>query len=364
MSSQADVAVVELGGENVSDVYSTPRETEYPKRLPVYTGAFFDSKVTNWCWSTQPVKLQDYDKKKTISELPPNIYSAIIVSSSVEFSDDWWVNRALEAEIFLCAMANVCIQFIGIYFAYKLYSNALAENDNHSCGHFQTNRNLRWMSVGLWAFTVLIEFYETYSMQLWISYAFGDSAAGWFSSCLQKVDPFFMYFCCGFRPSYWLIPPRMREAFLVKADGEYVTDTEGNMAEIFKSLRGASIAQQIFIKVIVLAVKYFVAIVLLLVGTGWLVSTTEDEDLLLNCIALEFILQLSTNIYDFFLSAELKRFVEEDAPKFAIEYEEGPTNFHRATGILKKAVILGVFWFGSNQLFCRDSANFRLNIFD
>jgi hypothetical protein len=359
MSSPVDVSVVELGDANVSDVWNTPRETQAKKRFSVSTGVA--PSQTNWCWSTQPVKLEDYDRKKTLSELPPNIYSAIIVSSSVEFSDDYWVNRALEAEIFLCAMANVMIQFIGIFFAYKLYSNALAENDNHSCGHFQTNRNLRWMSVGLWAFTVLIEFYETYSMQLWISYALGDSTAGWFGRCLEKVDPYFEN-CCGFKPSYWFVPPKMRDAHLVNADGEYVV--EGNMVEIYKSLRGASVAQQIFIKVVVLAVKYFVALVLLLVGTGWLVSTTEDEDLLLNCIALEFILQLSTNIYDFFLSAELKRFVEEDAPKFQIEYEEGPTNFHRATGIIKKGVVLAVFWFGSNQLFCRDSANFRLNFFD
>lgn len=364
MSSATDnEQAVELGGDIMSDSQvdgKLTKDSQGKKRFSVSTDVI--PSHSKWCWSTDPVQLKAYRLKKTISELPPNIYSAIIVSSSVEFGDDYWVNRALEVEIFICACANVLIQFIGIFFAYKLYSNALAENDNHSCGKFQTNRNLRWMAVGLWAFTLLIDFYETYSMQLWITYALGDSAAGWFAPCLEKVfDPCFER-CCGFKPSYWFIPPKMRKAHLINADGEYVT--EGTMLEIYKSLRGASIAQQLFIKVIVLAVKYFVAIVLLLVGTGWLVSTTEDEDLLLNCIALEFILQLSTNIYDFFLSAELKKFVEEDAPKFEIEYEEGPTKFHRATGIIKKGIVLGVFWVGSNQLFCRNSADFRLNIFD
>ena len=68
----------------------------------------------------------------------------------------------------------------------------------------------------------------------------------------------------------------------------------------------------------------FVAFVLAVVGTGWLVQSEQNEDLLLNCIALEFILQLSGNVYDFFLSSEIKRFVEEDSPKFEIHYEEGP----------------------------------------
>lgn len=302
-------------------------------------------------------RLEGYEHKTTLSELPPNIYSAIIVSSSIEFGDNKTVNRLLDAEIFFLAMANVCVQFIAIFFTYKLYADALHENNDHSCGQFQANRNLRWMAVAIWSFSLLNDIYETYSMQLWISYALGDSAAAWFRTFLET----YVDCCCCFQASYWLVPPQMREAKIVDSNGDPVL--KGNMCEIYKSLRGASMVQQLFIKVVVLGVKYFVAFVLAVVGTGWLVQSGSNEDLLLNCIALEFILQLSGNCYTFFLSSELKRFVEEDAPKFQITYESKPTEFHRATGIIKKAIVLVTFSVLCNQLFCRESANFKLDFF-
>jgi len=302
-------------------------------------------------------KLEGYDVKKTTSELPPNIYSAIIVSSTIKFGDNHTVNRLLDGEIFFLALANIIVQFIAVYFAYKLYADALAENDFHSCGSFQTSRNLRWMAVAIWSFSLLNDIYETYRMQLWISYAFGDNAASWFRELLENyVDG-----CICFRASYWLVPPQMRQAELVDANGDPVT--KGNMVEIKKALRGASFIQQVFVKVVVLGVKYFVALVLAVVGTGWLVQSGSNEDLLLNCIALEFILQLSGNCYSFFLSSELKRFVEEDAPKFQISYHGGATQCHRATGIIKKTIVLIIFSVACNQLFCRESANFTLDWF-
>lgn len=311
-----------------------------------------------FCSSVGPARLDDYKLKTTLAELPPNIYSAIIVSSSIEFGDSDAVNRILDMEIFLLSMANVLVQFIAVYFTYTLYDEALREHNNHSCGEFKTDRNLRWMAVGLWTFSLMNDVYETYSMQLWISYALGDFSASRARVFLENfADPC----CCGLKPSYWFVPPQMREAQLVDKDGNPVAS--GNMVEIYKSLRGASCCQQLFIKVVVLGVKYFVALVLAVIGTGWLVQSETNEDLLLNCIALEFILQLSGNVYTFFLSSELKRFVEEDAPKFEITYEEGPTKCHRSTGILKKAFILGGFGLACNQVFCHDNANTRLNWF-
>jgi len=305
----------------------------------------------------EPEILDDYHFKTTLCQLPPNIYSVIIVSSSIEFGNSEMVNRVMNAEIYFLMMTNVLVQFIACYFTYKLYSDALEENDDHSCGQFTTDKNLRWMAVGVWSFSLLTDIYETYHMQIWITYAFGDEELTLYKKILEDYAD--DRCCC--KASYWLLPSAMREAYLVDEDGEIVND--GNPYEILKALQSASLCNQIFIKVVVLGVKYFVAIVMALVGTGWLVQAQENEDLLLDCIALEFVVHLSKDVYDFFISHELKRFVEKECPKFLVKYEEDPTKCHRASGIAKKGFILLIFSLGCNLLFCRESANFTLHFF-
>ena len=56
------------------------------------------------------------------------------------------------------------------------------------------------------------------------------------------------------------------------------------------------------------------------------------ESLILNATALGFVLELNTMIYDYFMSKEQKKVVEEIAPIFEVTYTAGQSHYHRISG--------------------------------
>lgn len=140
---------------------------------------------------------------------------------------------------------------------------------------------------------------------------------------------------------------------LVNADGE----SDEEVTAMAKVMMNASWKYKAYVYLFVLLPKYAIALTLLVLGAGFIVNTDSNENLILNALALGFIIELDEMIYEGLIGTRLRQFVEK-TPVINIKGAERDASWTSLAfgrfGIVVKLVLLAVFSYASLVYFCPD----------
>jgi hypothetical protein len=98
--------------------------------------------------------------------------------------------------------------------------------------------------------------------------------------------------------------------------------------------------------------KLGVGLALVCYGAAFVVMTDKDEELILNALALTFILKVDEMIYSFCFGWEMKHIVSQLSPHLKIITGKRTTTFYRNFGISAKVLLLSVLSLGTITTFC------------
>lgn len=142
---------------------------------------------------------------------------------------------------------------------------------------------------------------------------------------------------------------------IVNADGEEDED----VIEVAKVMMNTSWKYKAYVYICVLLPKYAIAFALLIIGAGYIVNTDSNENLILNALALGFIIELDEMIYEGLIGTRLRQFVEK-TPVINIKGSERDASFTALAfgrfGIVAKLLLLAIFSYSSLVYFCPDDA--------
>merc|ERR1719228_10617 len=118
-------------------------------------------------------------------------------------------------------------------------------------------------------------------------------------------------------------------------------DTTQDVLLNARKIHGTSNTYAVYVWVCILIPKFLLAAATLLIGTGFIVNTDSDENLILNALALGFILEMEEMIYEFIASPQWQECVQT-IPKIQVIGDEKKSGFWKRFGNPLKVCILGV----------------------
>jgi len=242
-------------------------------------------------------------------QLPDTLYSSLIILPLCETLGKTKWNRALiNFSLYWCMAANFTIQGFFLRYVYKIYVDSTAEYG--VCGGRETDTNLR-------IFCILV----------YTAYCFADVAE------TMKMSSFVFNFpeCAKFQKL---------ELKQVEENGETELVFASGMTKMYK----------LYCFLCILFPKFVIACSLLTYGTGFVVTTDANENLILNALALGFVLEIDDMAYEYFMTFQMRAVVSQ-LP--AIEISASMMmriNTHYGTVI--KAVILITLTLGTLNAYC------------
>jgi len=239
-------------------------------------------------------------------KLPESIYSAVIILPLCENLSKR--KSTINFQIYFCHWCNIFVQSQLLKYVYIIY------NDNRDelggCGGYQTEPMVRYVCVLIYVAYCIGDLGETLKMYLFIHN-------------FPTVDTF---------------------QFL-RYKQESDEDSDG-----LELASGMTRKWKIFVTFFVIIPKLCVAFALLTYGTGFVVNTDDDGDLILNALALGFVLEIDEMSYEYFLTFQMQD-VLDNLP--AIGLKPGRTmKLNRDIGITIKALVLGLVTAMTYQAFC------------
>lgn len=147
--------------------------------------------------------------------------------------------------------------------------------------------------------------------------------------------------------------PNSRRFELVNDDGE----SDEDVNEVAQTMMNCSWKFKLYVYVCVLLPKYCVTLALLIIGAGFIVNTDSNENLILNALALGFIIELDEMMYEGLLGTRLQQFVSK-TPVINIKGTDRDATWTTLAfgrfGITVKLVLLAGFSYASLVYFCPD----------
>eukprot|EP00494_Astrolonche_serrata_P029584 UN29851 len=210
--------------------------------------------------SKETLKMQTVTPADTIypvetkMSLPLSMYSAAMVIPLCQVGSSTYQKWIIYIQITLLYLANGFIQLGLITYVYWIYQDQ--EDEYGECGGYKTRQPVRWMCILLYTAVCAGDIVETMKLAFWT----------W-------------YFPSTSEPGAW---EKLSYEVVEQADGDTVTEYKSGMNTLYR----------VYIFLIVLAPKMMLALALLGYGTGFIVTTNDEAEILLNALALVFVLEI------------------------------------------------------------------------
>lgn len=248
----------------------------------------------------------------TAITLPETIYSSLIILPlCTNIGRTAFHRKLISLSLFFCLLANLAIQGFFLRYVYKIYVDN--EEEHGQCGTKLTDRNLRIFCILVFTGYCFSEIGETFNM---------------------------FTFVRNFPTSKGFEPLRLKEK--KNEDGETETEFHSGMTQCFKW----------YCYLTILIPKFGIAVALLTYGTGFVVTTVNDEDLILNAIALGFVLDIDDMAYNYFMTYQMREVVQGLPP--VIIQATCATDFNTHYGTFFKAGLLFGFTLFTLNFYCPD----------
>lgn len=242
--------------------------------------------------------------------LPETLYSSLIVLPLCEtIGKTACHRRVINFSLYFCLAANFVIQGFFLRYVYKIYVDNKEELG--VCGGRETDQNLR-------VFCILI----------YTAYCFSDVAE------TLKMASFI-----------WEFPRSKKfEKLLLKSS----IDEDGEKQLEFSS--GMTYSYKLYCYLCILFPKFVIATCLLTYGTGFVVTTDVNENLILNALALGFVLDIDNMAYEYFMTFQMREVIGELPPVVMKDSKMLKINTHYGTYI--KAIFLSGLTYATLNAYC------------
>lgn len=248
----------------------------------------------------------------TAISLPETIYSSLIILPlCTNIGRTAFHRNLISLSLFFCLLANLAIQGFFLRFVYKIYVDN--EEELGQCGSRMTDRNLRVFCTLVFTGYCFSEIGETFNM---------------------------FTFVRNFPTSSSFEGLRLKEK--KNEDGESEVTFHSGMTQCHKW----------YCYLTILIPKFGIAVALLTYGTGFVVTTVNNEDLILNAIALGFVLEIDDMAYNYFMTYQMQEVVS-GLPPVVIE-ASCTTDFNTHYGTFVKAALLFGFTIMMLTFYCPD----------
>jgi len=289
-------------------------------------------------------ELHDTMKSNDILNLPENIYTAaIILPFTRDRNKSTFENYWRDFQVLLLVATNIVAQTFLIVYVQDTYDKTV--DNTGRCGTDagpSTDKRLRPVAEAIFVGYCLIDMVETWNMFWWwidMSKAIPDWALTKISELLSCVFCACTR-CCG----KWNL---VRDTQIVNKEGE-----ESAFANEFHTrVTECSWIRKAFVLFIILC-KFSLCANLANFGTGFLLISESNSDLILNALALTFILELDEMFYIFFLTTEMRVIVETFTPMVVVKTDENTGWFLRNTTIFARAMMLCVITLFMVSFYC------------
>jgi len=243
--------------------------------------------------------------------LPESAYSAIMILPLCSHLGRTPCKRIwIFAQVFGCHFCNVVFQ--GMFLGYVFDMYAEQEEAIGTCGGRVTNDTLRGLCILVYMAYCIADLAETFKMGVYIN-AF-PKAAKWEKLLLVENE-----------------------------EGEF--EYASGMPRWYK----------FYCYSVVLFPKFCIAGALAGYGTGFVVNTEENADLVLNALALTFILEIDELMYDYFMTFQMQEIVSEQIPSIHLKADT-MQSMNKHYGMFVKAGVLIAATMTTYYSYCPQSA--------
>jgi len=245
-------------------------------------------------------------------EIPQNLYSAAMVLPLETFDAKKRWNQFIHAQTIFMLFVNFFIQ--GTLIGYLYYITLDNEEEYGECGgYWQTEQMVYRLCVLIYIAFCLADIIETLGMAYWY----------WMISRATDI-----------KDTGMLSGNANLQYKIVDEDGDLTKDVLLNARKVHST----TICYKFYVFFGVLFPKFCLAAGTLLIGTGFIVNTDSRDNLLLNALALGFILEIDEMIYEFIASPQWQECVQT-IPKIQVLGDETKAGFFKRFGVPLKALL-------------------------
>lgn len=264
--------------------------------------------------------------------LPENLYSAAIVLPLEKFdaSSNW--NRFIHFQTIFMVGVNFFIQ--GTLIGYLYHITLKNASDYGECGNYTLEPMVYRLCVLIYIMYCFADMMETFEMVYWF----------------RTITDSKMH---GIRENGFIDRETTSSKLMYKIVDEDDDVTEDLLSNANKIHRISS-NYTAYVYGCVLFPKFFLAMSVLLIGTGFIVNTDADENLILNALALGFILELDEMAYEFIANPQWQECVQT-IPRIQVLGDETKSGFFKRFGVPLKIAGFGVLTWGALTYWCPNS---------
>lgn len=241
-------------------------------------------------------------------DLPGSLYSCLmIIPLCTNIGENRWQNTMVITQIMFLHAINMYVQANILWSVYEIYKVNNAEFGE--CGGYEVEFTLRSLCVLIYTTLCIGDFTESLKM---------------------------LMFTINFKTCKTFQPLKYE---LTIQDGQDEISFATGMTRAYK----------IYICCAVLFPKFVIALWLLVWGTGFVVTTNDPSDVVLNALALGFVLELDEMIYDLLPSQMIE--IIEELP--SVPLARGKlTSWNKEYGMFVKGFGIGILTYCTYMTFC------------
>jgi len=289
--------------------------------------------VDEWC--------EEQLEQTELFELAEDIFACLMV---IPFLDEKfialpkedgsnWKHKLFLWEYYSLIVANAGVQGIILIYVRLIWADAKVENGE--CGSPDNTKNLRYVCIMCYIGYVMADLLQTYTMILWLWTIAGVPFS---CACVESV---------------------LKSAEEATAVDYRIIDAEESIDNkktiiIARNLKNMSSFQRFFLYFVVIGFKIGVAFALIGYGSGYVIASASDADIILNALALCFILELDGMVYEMFVSQEYKAVMEDDAPRVEMKIASGGDKMKLASIPIKIFLLVGGTYV-ENMIYCSEN---------
>lgn len=295
-----------------------------------------------------------YAEQKELYELGEDIYACLMVipflpqafiakpSDEPEHKGTWrenWKYKLFLLEYYGLILALAAVQGTITIYVRVIWEKAVAENTR--CGNPDNHKTLRQVCIMCYIGYVMADLLETYTMILWLWTIAGHPCKGVTLCGSSETETENATVSDEIPTTYTII------------DAEE-SSTNKITVKISNNLREMSLAARFFLYFVVIGFKIAVAFALIGYGSGYVIASEGNADLILNALALCFILDVDGMVYEMFVSQEYKAIMQDHAPRVeqTIQNDGYFSDFNRMSTIPIKCLLLIGGTYIENEIYC------------
>lgn len=280
--------------ENNAMIACSQRGSKYSGRVDE-NGYPIEFQPTEYYTSKFMKNKEEYDAKKhrvNYIELPSNVWGALMILPYCQLSENSFNDKLTKIQIYLVWFVNLFVQGSLVWYVRLLYLEQVDDPEVYTCDQIENKVDvyLRNICILIYVCMVLADISETWRMHQWYQIM---------TPTLEWVE--------RFTTSY--------EFRLVNADYE---TKDVDTLEIANNVTNLNAVQYYFTWIFIIGAKYILGLYVVVFGTGFVVTANDDMDVLLNAVALLFILDTDEIVYDYLIPVEMKE-VYDKAPRILVK---------------------------------------------